>query len=146
VLLVNALGLAKTLRALLQVPSRVSAAVADRLNVRLIDGFDAGTDPYNVPWGPLRPMTLAKGRTPPPLDETGALRSQVYVAPRAGAGLDIHAPDGSFHGAAQHMSGRAHPLMVARPFVPTNGLPATWRADIQDETATQTRKSWDENQ
>lgn len=41
--------------------------------------FAAGVNPYDTKWKPLRPATLAKGRTPPPLTETGALRSSIRV-------------------------------------------------------------------
>lgn len=41
--------------------------------------FSAGVNPYDTPWKPLRPATLAKGRTPPPLTATGGLRRSIAV-------------------------------------------------------------------
>jgi len=41
--------------------------------------FATGVNPYDTKWKPLAPYTLRKGRTPPPLTETGALRRSVKV-------------------------------------------------------------------
>src|SRR5690606_17437543 len=71
---VNAFGLARALRELVRVPSQIAGAVSDAINDRIQAGFDQGTDPYGSPWAELAPYTLAKGRTPPPLTESGGLR------------------------------------------------------------------------
>jgi hypothetical protein len=76
-----------TLRALAEVPSRAAKAASESIATLILDGFDAGTDPYGRPWAPLRPYTLAKGRFPPPLTDSGAMRDSVDVRPTAGAGI-----------------------------------------------------------
>lgn len=123
----NILGLAKSLRALADVPAQIAKTVAGDLNRRIQAGFDAGSDPYGAAWGALKPATIAKGRTPPPLTDSGALRGNTYLEPMAGAGLQL--AGGFFSYGVYHMQGTAR--MVKRRFFPDAGLPASWREDIQ---------------
>lgn len=128
----NAYGLARALRELARVPSQIAPAVADAINERIADGFASGVDPYGNAWAPLAPATLAKGRTPPPLTESGGLAGGTYAAPMGGAGVALHTVGTLPRGAPStvHMTGTAG-VMPSRPFLPNRGLPATWRADIQ---------------
>lgn len=139
----NAYGLERAIRRLATVPSRIAGRVAEALTARIQDGFDQGTDPYGAGWADLAPATLAKGRTPPPLDESGALRGATYAAPGAGSGVDLHTGDTLPRGApvAVHMTGLGA-RMPARPFLPNRGLPATWRADIQAIYSDEFGKAW----
>lgn len=41
--------------------------------------FTLGTDPYGNAWEPLAPVTIGKGRTPPPLTDTGKMRDSLQV-------------------------------------------------------------------
>lgn len=121
----NFLGLAKSLAALAKVPALISTRVAGDLNARLQAGFSAGTDPYGQAWAPLAPATLAKGRFPPPLTDTGALRGGAKLIPFP-SGLRL----GSTPGYGQlHMSGTSR--MPKRRWFPDAGLPASWREIIQ---------------
>lgn len=54
--------------------------------------FATGSNPYDTPWKPLRPATLAKGRSAPPLTETGALRGSISVT-AVGYTLEVVAQD-----------------------------------------------------
>lgn len=138
----NAYGLARVLRQLAALPSQITGDVADALNARIQDGFDGGTDPYGSPWAELAPYTLAKGRTPPPLTESGSLRGGTYAAPMGGAGVALYAPGTLPRGApaSVHMTGTA--VMPSRPFLPNNGLPASWRADIQRIYSERFGRAW----
>lgn len=119
-------GLARALRELTAVPSQIAGGVADSITARLAAGYAAGTDPHGAAWAPLRPATLAKGRTPPPLTDTGVMAAGTLARATGGAGIALEAPDP----AGIHFAGTA--FMAARPPLPSNGLPATWRADIRD--------------
>lgn len=54
--------------------------------------FARGTNPYGTKWKALAPKTLEKGRTPPPLTDTGGLRRSIRAEPR-GWTLSIVAAD-----------------------------------------------------
>ncbi len=118
---------AKAIRALARVPSQAGAPAAKSLGELIQREFDAGIDPYGDAWAPLLDSTLATGRTPPPLTDSGDLRA-VTVEPTSGAGISITlgAPYG-----AMHQTGTRH--MQARPILPVHGLPDTWRRAIADE-------------
>lgn len=124
----NILGLAKSMRQLKRIPSQIVTAVAPRLNALIQQGFSQGTDPYGIAWAPLKPATLAKGRTPPPLTEFGALRGSAVLTPASGAGLILGTPP--FYGPI-HMAGTDD--MAKRRYFPDAGLPSAWRAVIADE-------------
>jgi phage gpG-like protein len=117
-----------TLRALSEVPSRVAADASVRI-AGLIDGsFDAGTDPYGRPWAPLSTYTLAKGRFPPPLTDSGAMRASIDVHPTAGAGIEVTL-DSEY--ATFHQTGTRY--MPQRQILPQSaGLAPSWREAIAE--------------
>lgn len=124
-------GLINGLGKLAGVPSQVAGKVAPKIAGFIKAEFAAGMDPYGRPWKPLKPATLARGRTPPPLDNTGDLKDTVDAKPMQGAGVSVTfgVPYAGFH---QHGTKR----MVARPILPANGLPRTWSEAIAQETRT----------
>lgn len=115
-----------------QVPDAIQSGIeasAPLLADRISAGFDSGTDPYGRPWAPLSPRTLAKGRTPPPLTDTGAMRDAITVT-GDGYSVAIYSPDekSSWH---QEGDGAPGQDLPARPFLPESELPDTWVADMQ---------------
>ena len=119
-------GLARALRELSTVPSQISTELAAGFTARMAAGYAAGTDPHGDAWADLKPSTLAKGRTPPPLTDTGAMAAGTLARATGGAGIGLEAPPP----ADEHMAG--NPDMAARAVLPRNGLPASWRGDIKD--------------
>lgn len=121
------LGLLKAnLSRLSRVPAQTAAAVSTDIAVEIEKEFDAGQDPYGRAWEALRPATLRRGRRPPPLTDTGHLRSSVRVAPTAGAGIAIVI--GAEY-ARFHQTGTVN--MAARPILPAGGFPASWSQAIK---------------
>lgn len=114
----------KALRSLVDVPSQIARPLADGIAKFIDSGFSAGTDSYGRPWAPLMPRTLAKGRHPPPLTETHAMRDSAQVRPSQGGGVSVVFTDSK---AGLHQHGDP-PRMVAREVLPVNTLPAPWRA------------------
>ncbi len=112
---------------LASVPSRVAKDASKRIAKLIDDQFNNGVDPYGNPWAPLMPATLKKGRRPPPLTDTRAMRDGVSVAPRAGAGVAIEI-DADY--AQFHQGGTAN--MEARPILPAESeLPDEWQDAIE---------------
>lgn len=122
----GARAFARTLRELAKVPARVAPEASDEINTLLQEGFDAGIDPYGNAWTALAPATLAKGRTPPPLTDTHAMRDGTQARPLSGAGIGLEAPTP----ADRHQRGGV--FLPVRKVLPDLGLPATWRAAIRD--------------
>ena len=114
---------------LARLPSRVSARVAEDIDAAIQSEFDGGHDPYGKAWEALAPATLDRGRTPPPLTDSGAMRASLVVAPlpRAGVGIQIA------HPAAPHQTGWSGPQGTgpARPILPAGVMPATWNEAIR---------------
>jgi len=131
--------LAASLRKLSSLPSQVAAGAAERIEAQIQDDFDNGVDPYGSTWAPLMPRTLAKGRSAPPLTETGAMRGSVSVQPMQGAGIAITIDDPATH----HQYGTVD--MEARPIFPNQReLPDTWQraiSDAADEAFARTREA-----
>lgn len=125
----NLLGLAKSLKQLSQVPSLVSRDIAADFNGFLAAGFSAGEDPYGQGWAGLKAATIAKGRSNPPLDASGALKGSIRLVPMAGAGVMLASGLGPYYGMF-HMSGTKH--MAKRRYFPDSGLPARWRRSIKE--------------
>ena len=116
---------------LAEVPSRASAAIAGDLEGLIQDEFDAGTDPYGQPWKALAPATVARGRTAPPLTDTGAMRASAHVRPMRPAGVALSID----HPAAPHQTGWSGPQGTgpARPILPARSeLPPDWQDVIAD--------------
>lgn len=89
--------------------------------------FTLGADPYGETWAPLAPATIAKGRTAPPLTDTGKMRESLRVnASQSAIVASIDDPAG------YHQSGTQR--MPARPVLPDDarGLPDAWRQAITD--------------
>jgi phage gpG-like protein len=110
------------LRELQQVPSQAASEASEEIQELIEAEFDSGHDPYGNPWVPLRPATLARGRRPPPLTDTGAMRDSVNVQPMAGAGIGITI--GTEY-APYHQYGTSR--MEARPMLPDGDeMPESW--------------------
>lgn len=120
---------------LTRVPAKIAPAVARGIKADIESNFDAGQDPYKRAWAPLRPATLAKGRHPPPLTDTGKGRAGIAVFATARSGVQITS---SVSYMATHQTGR--PNMAARKFLPENVLPAAWRAIWQSELSKAVRE------
>jgi hypothetical protein len=133
-------GMQAALSELARVPSRTAKAVSEGLEEVIQDEFDRGEDPDESPWEPLAPATLAKGRTPPPLTDTRAMRDSLSVKPLAGAGVGI-AID---HPAGPHQTGWSgrQGSGPARPILPARGeLPDRWIEVVEAAAETAFRKS-----
>lgn len=111
------------LRDLAEVPSRASRRASRDIEALIEDEFDAGADPYGNAWKELAPATLGKGRTPPPLTDTGTMRDSVHVRPMAGAGvaITIKNPPAAPHQigwSGKQGSGPARPILPDRSELP----------------------------
>jgi hypothetical protein len=118
-------NLQRMIRSLASVPSQVSAGAAEGISDAIQAELDAGTNPFGDPWAELEQATLDKGRFPPPLTDTHAMREGIIVAPMRGAGISVTIPDPGVH----HQYGTKH--MVARPIFPDR-MPDTWQRAIAD--------------
>lgn len=121
--------LEENLARLAEVPSRATAEAATEITKELKKEFAAGRDPYGKNWAALRPSTIKRGRKPPPLTASGALRDGTEAVPMRGAGIMITVgePYGVFH-----QTGTKN--MVARPILPSKSFPKTWLKAITDAT------------
>jgi hypothetical protein len=125
---------------LAEVPSRASKAIADDLSGLIQDEFDAGTDPYGTPWKPLAEATLDKGRTPPPLTDTRAMRKSAVVRPMRPAGVAMTID----HPGAPHQTGWSGPQGSgpARPILPERReLPPEWQDVIADRVEAEFKRA-----
>jgi hypothetical protein len=125
---------------LARVPSRVAARVSGEIATLLDEEFSSGTDPYGTAWQQLAESTVARGRTAPPLTDTGAMRSGVRVAPMRAAGVAITVP----HPGAPHQTGWSGPQGhgQARPILPARGaLPDAWEAVIDEACEQEFRRA-----
>lgn len=123
--------LKETIRRLSELPRAIAAEAKPGIDRLLRDEFTDGTDPYRRPWTPLRPSTLAKGRTPPPLTDTRALRRGTRVLhPPGRRGLQIvTGPHGYFH----QVGFRVYRTRVEpRRILPQFGLPVAWKQVLRD--------------
>lgn len=116
----NAAGFAKTCRALAGIPSQVARESADALTAKIQRGFDAGTDPYDATWAAKKDGSASH------LEESGAMRAGTKATPLGRAGIALEAPPP----ANFHQSGTSR--MPRRRVLPDSGLPASWRAILQD--------------
>ena len=118
---------ARQVRALASVPTRAALRAAPGIRDLVENMFASGSDAYGEAWAPLAPSTLARGRRPPPLTDTGAMRGAVGVVPMAGvAGVLVSIP----HPAGVHQTGSRR--MPARQLMPSKGLPQSWREVLVD--------------
>ena len=117
--------LTDNLRRLAEVPSRSSKFAAEQLATAIDHQFTNGVDPYGNPWAPLKPSTLKKGRTPPPLTDTHATRDSVDVTPMSGAGIKVTID----FPAEIHQKGSEN--MEARKIFPEGPFPIIWDQAIR---------------
>lgn len=120
--------LERNLELLARVPSRAAAFAAPAIAREIDREFATGRDPYGRAWAPLRPSTLARGRRPPPLTDTGRMRGGLEVRPMAGAGISITFADEV--PAIFHQKGTRK--MARREILPTNVLPASWNRALEN--------------
>jgi hypothetical protein len=111
----------RVLRDLAKVPARVSRDYSERLRQELDQQFSKGVDPYGTPWKALAPATLAKGRHPPPLTDSGHMSRNITVLPMQGAGVRLVSSVGY---SRYHQEGTTH--IPVRRFFPVSKLPAKW--------------------
>ncbi len=117
--------LGRLVRELGGVPSRASSALADRLTERMRDCFTTESDPYGVPWAPLKASTVRrKGGNAVVLYRTGETGASCYARPMGGAGVALTAGGA----AVWHMTDSG--TRPARKVLPDHGLPPAWREDV----------------
>jgi hypothetical protein len=95
--------------------------------------FDEGRDPYGNAWADLAESTKRRGRTPPPLTDTRAMRDDISIRPLngedTGLTLDAFAPYASFH-----QDGAPNANVPVRKMFPDEGVSPTWNAALQEST------------
>lgn len=131
--------LADRIADLATVPSYVAKKVSYGIAELVAAEFDAGEDPYGTAWKPLAKATLDKGRHPPPLTDTRAMRESLRVRPMAHAGVSITIN----HPAAPHQTGWSGPRGSgpARPILPAREeLPESWQELIEDLTEAEIKR------
>ena len=113
--------LSRKIADLSRMPARVSARAASELTPTLQQEFSEGKDPYGGPWASLSVETLRKGRSAPPLTDTGRMRASARAEAAGKAGVAVHiAPPAAF-------------LQTKRPMVPVLGAePPRWREIFAD--------------
>lgn len=121
--------LADRIADLASVPSRAAARVSREIEGLIQEQFDVGADPYGTAWAPLADSTVARGRTAPPLTDSGAMRGSLRVAPMAHAGVGVTIS----HPAAPHQTGwhGRQGSGPARPILPAGVMPARWAEAIE---------------
>lgn len=130
----RAIDASRVFAQLSRVPSQAAKPVAQRISAEIQKRFDAGQDPYGRTWAPLAPATIAKGRRPPPLTDTGRGRASIAVKPTRGAGMSIRVgvPYMVHH---QFGARKGRWNLPARPFLPLTVLPKEWNRIYQEEIA-----------
>lgn len=113
----------RALRQLSQVPSRAAGPASTSIAELIQQEFASGTDPYGKAWRPLKKSTVRrKGNSRPNID-TNDLRDSIDVRPMSGAGVQITL--GVDYAAF---------VQLARPVLPTRGLPKSWASAIAKAT------------
>jgi len=123
----------RSIQALTSVPSRAATPIADGINRLLAKEFRTGKDPYGQNWRKLSKATLGRGRTPPPLTDSGAGRDATKATPKRGAGIVIHIPAHLVYHQFGYVNARGGGYVGARPILPYRGLPSTWKSLIDKE-------------
>lgn len=110
---------------LAKIPSPVAKDVAPQISALVQKQFKEGTDPYGRPWRKLMRSTLNRGRTPPPLTDTGKLRdgTKAYAIGNA-VHVVVGMPYGYFHQVGTRR-------MVARRILPQAGMPKAWNEALK---------------
>jgi len=122
--------LAENLRALSEVPSQASREAAKGIQRAIRTQFTSGTDPYGEPWEPLKQSTLDKGRTPPPMTDTGRMKRGMRVRPSKGAGIEVTS-EAEYLGFHQGQ-GSPRANVPPRHVLPEGELPDSWQKAIED--------------
>lgn len=119
-------ALSMYLRNLQGVAQQTAAEVVPAFREFVESEFESGVDPYGRKWRKLAKSTIEKGRKPPPLTDTGAMRASVEIhASGESVFLRVDSP------AHFHQRGTAH--MPARPILPEKtALPNDWIAAIAE--------------
>lgn len=119
--------LEKLLDRLAYVPRKAAALAAPELTKELRRQFARGVDPYGRAWAPLAASTLAKGRRPPPLTDSTALRDGTRAMVRNGNRAGIHIVLGAAYGYfAQHGFRVGRTTVRPRRILPQQGMPRAW--------------------
>jgi phage gpG-like protein len=126
---VSELGrLADHLETLTRVPSQAATRAAKTIERAIKDEFRRGEDPYGQPWTALSESTKARGRTPPPMTDTEALKRGIRARPMGGAGIAITSDERylGFH------QGKGSPgaNVPPRHVLPEGQLPDKWAKAI----------------
>ena len=119
----------KRLKHIASSPPKIAALAAGMIQTQVDREFAVGADPYGAAWAALAPRTLAKGRFPPPLIDSGATKQSV-TASAEGTSVRVSV-DGEAH---WHQTGTS--AMPARPILPIDGgsLPDSWEAAFESAT------------
>lgn len=118
-------ALAKTLRALTKVPSHISPAFAAWATKRIRADIRQGKTSYGQAYAPLKASTVRRKGHSKPLIRSRKLVGTAGAKPLPGGGVGLDAGPASRRFL---ITGTKH--MVARPYLPVNTLPATWRAEL----------------
>jgi hypothetical protein len=119
-----------------KVPEKAAQLAAPEISRLVKYQFRQGHDPYGTPWAKLAKRTLARGRRPPPLTDTGLLANSVRatVVRATGIRIMVTADYGYFHQVGTKW-------MPRRPIVPQYALPATWKMAINRAVAISMRRA-----
>ncbi len=120
------LGLAKAIRALAKVPSRVTTTFAGWITEELKRNYAAEVNAYGAAQPALLPSTVVrKAGNTDILRRGGNMAAGTRAEPRAGAGIDLITDEAYMkwhHGGTKHM--------ISRPVFPNAGMPAKWTAEL----------------
>jgi len=109
------------------IPARVASRAAQGITAQIRQDTAAGLDCYGRPFAPLAPATLARGRHPPPMVDTGGSLSETRAVALRGAGITIHVGGHYEH----HLTSSG--TRPAREVAPTRGpLPASWSRRVDN--------------
>jgi hypothetical protein len=133
----NAKEFSQALRHLVKVPAQITGPASVQIKREILLNFDKGRDPYGNAHAPLKPSTIARGRHPPPLTDSGAGKRGITVKPAPGAGIRL---ESNVPYMRRHQLGAPKANLVSRPFFPTNVLPKRWAMRIQAEYDKQIKK------
>ena len=115
------------LEALADTPLIALKLAVPKIAAEIARQFDEGKDAYGRPWASLAEATISKGRSPPPLTDTGAMKSTVKVETRGNDQLVASIADDP---ARFHQSGTKR--MPARPILPTGEVPEAWAKAVEE--------------
>lgn len=116
----------KVIKALAKVPSQIASSASGKIADLIEAEYASGSDPYGRGWADLADSTKARGRSAPPLTDTGAMRGSVEVKPMPWAGIQVTINDPAVH----HQYGTVN--MPQRAIYPNQAMPDTWKQAIQE--------------